>query len=139
MSARAELARNLLEAEDRRTHPYTDTVGKVTIGVGWNLTDRGLPEHMLNELFGLSMMEAEEIAERTFRDVFPLLTDSQRAALAELAFNLGEPRLRSFKRFRARMLERDWPGAQVELLDSKWAQQVKRRRAQRIAKMIGGA
>ena len=30
--------------EGLRSKPYVDTVGKVTIGVGRNLTDRGLSE-----------------------------------------------------------------------------------------------
>src|SRR2546427_7676812 len=28
--------------------PYVDTVGKVTIGIGYNLTDRGMPDEWIN-------------------------------------------------------------------------------------------
>ena len=42
MSVKDQLWRHIEWAEDRRAFPYEDSVGKLTIGVGRNLDDRGL-------------------------------------------------------------------------------------------------
>ncbi len=48
---RAFTSRLIRHHEGVRTHPYVDTVGKLTIGVGRNLTDRGLGVDEINLLF----------------------------------------------------------------------------------------
>ena len=44
------LIRLIEDHEGRRSHIYTDTVGKLTIGVGRNLTDRGLSDDEIDYL-----------------------------------------------------------------------------------------
>lgn len=48
----AEFSKTLLDLiehhEGRRAFPYHDIVGKLTIGVGRNLTDRGLSDDEIN-------------------------------------------------------------------------------------------
>lgn len=47
-----DLAKALIEHhEGRRAHPYTDTTGNLTIGVGRNLSDRGLSADEIDLLF----------------------------------------------------------------------------------------
>jgi lysozyme len=41
-----------------------------------------------------------------------------------MCFNLGLGRLKGFKKFLAAMATSNWAVAAVEMLDSKWAQQV---------------
>jgi lysozyme len=56
-------------------------------------------------------------------------------ALVNMAFNLGPTRLSGFKKFIAAFNARDWDGAVIEMLDSKWAKQVGER-SSRLAKMV---
>jgi lysozyme len=47
--------------------------------------------------------------------------------LVELVFNLGMPRLLGFKKMWAALDRKDYAAAADEMMDSKWAQQVKGR------------
>ena len=74
--------------EGVRTHPYVDTVSKVTIGVGRNLTDRGLNVDEINLLFETDFQIAEGILDiwlPQWRDY----SVKRHAALTSLAYNLG--------------------------------------------------
>jgi hypothetical protein len=62
------------------------------------------------------------IAEGDCREIFGAAWDTfgpvRCEAFVEMAFNLGGPRLRGFKRMIARALVRDWQGVTRECLDS---------------------
>lgn len=130
----AKLRSELTLDEGRRKFPYVDTVGKLTIGVGWNLTDRGLPNDIIDQLLQIAVIEAE----RSVRAAFPQfenITERRQRALVNMAFNLGMPRLRGFKKMWAAILDDNWGKAAHEALDSKWARQVGDR-ARRLAEML---
>jgi lysozyme len=129
------IEKNLVDAEGRESKPYYDTAGKLTIGVGWNLTDIGLPDDIIDVMFVRSIDVATQTAAKVFPS-FCKLSPSRQAALVELSFNLGEPSLRTFKKFRAAVDTGNWEVAKNELLNSKWALQVKSRRANRVAEMM---
>lgn len=122
--------------EGVRTHPYVDTVGKVTIGVGLNLTDRGLSVDEINLLFETDFQIAEGILDiwlPQWRDY----SVKRQAALTSLAYNLGGPRLSQFVKLKAALQKQDFTTAAQEALQSKWAGQVGAR-AQEIADLIKG-
>ena len=52
-----------------------------------------------------------------------------------MAFNVGLPRLRGFKRMWAALENHDYEEAAKEMIDSKWARQVKTR-AYTLARMM---
>ena len=52
-----------------------------------------------------------------------------------MCFNLGYPRLSKFKNFLAAMQENDFETAAVEMMDSKWANQVGKR-AERLKQRV---
>ena len=52
------------------------------------------------------------------------LDDDKQRVMANMAFNLGLPRLSKFKKFLKAMEEGDFKTAAVEMMDSKWATQV---------------
>lgn len=121
--------------EGCETHPYTDTVGKITIGVGRNLTDRGLSEDEI----ALLLMNDLRIVEAELDAVLPswhLLTDNRQAVLVDMMFNLGRPRFLQFKKFLSALAEGEYETAAAEMLDSRWARQVGRR-ADTLARMMG--
>ena len=50
-------------------------------------------------------------------------------AIVELCFNMGLPRLFTFKKMIAALTDQDYTQARIELLDSRWAKQVQRERS----------
>lgn len=122
--------------EGKVRKPYKDTVGKLTIGIGRNLDDVGLSD---DEIYYLLNNDISSV-ERDLELAFPWINEhpeSVQRALANMAFNLGLPRLRGFKRMLAAIKEGRYEDAAIEALDSKWATQVGKR-ALRIAALIRG-
>lgn len=123
--------------EGYRRKPYSDTVGKITIGIGRNLTDVGLLGDEIEFLFANDVARALEIAKVFIsKERFNELSEERKAVIVNMAFNLGS-RLHNFKRFRFALLDRDWTTAGDELLASKWAQQVGKR-AHELANLMRG-
>lgn len=118
------LIRSDLERDEgRRTMPYLDTEGVLTIGVGWNLQDNGLPERIIDQLLALSINTAQQDAYHLFHG-YSELTDSRKRVAVNMAFNLGRARLATFRRMISAVNIEDWGLAADEMLDSKWARQV---------------
>lgn len=117
-----------------KTHVSTDG-GKLTIGVGRNIEDRGLPEEIIEALLRIDILEAEKIAKRLFPD-FESYSRNRRACLINLAFNLGLPRLLGFRKMIAAIRNGDWPLAAYEARRSKWFHQVQPERSGRVVRQL---
>jgi len=122
--------------EGCRAFPYVDTVGKLTIGIGRNLTDRGLAPDEISYLFRNDMQLAQKICLNLFTG-FSDYDAVRQAALLSMAFNLGAPRLAKFQKMRAAINAGDWQHAASHALHSKWARQVPERAAN-IAALLRG-
>ena len=123
------------EHEGLRLKPYTCTAGKLSIGYGRNLQDRGITldeaEHMLQNDVKLCYDELDCFS--WWRD----LDQTRQAALVDLCFNMGLPSLLTFRKALAAMAEGNYNRAADEFLDSKWAKHdVPEWRSNRIAEMI---
>lgn len=112
--------------EGVRLKPYTDTVGKLTIGVGRNLTDRGLSHDEVDVLLANDIEIAQRDCERTF-SWFASLDSVRQCAIVNLCFNLGLTRLLTFQHALSAMAMEDYALAAEEFFDSKWARQVGQR------------
>ena len=121
---------DLKRDEGFRAKPYRDSEGLLTIGYG-TLIEDGITEEEAGILLG---HRANRIWSEG-HDAFPWLRrvpeDAQRGLL-NMAYNLGIPRLRGFRRMLAALEAGEYGQAADEALDSKWARQVGRR-AERIA------
>ena len=106
--------------------PYTDTVGKLTIGVGRNLDDRGLSDHEIDFLLQNDIQLVEEELDQWWPH-WRSLNQTRQLVVADMMFNMGRPRLSQFKMFLAALQSSDYAAASTEMLDSKWARQVKGR------------
>ena len=137
MNFREILKDDLILHEGYRSKPYVDTVGKITIGVGFNLDDNGLPSKIIEELLDMTMKEAIENAQSFIRN-FDDLSDNRKAVLANMAFNLGLNRFRGFKRLRAAVETSQFDLAAMEMLNSHWAKQVGQRATYLADKMKQG-
>jgi len=124
----------LTRDEGLRLRPYIDTVGKWTIGVGRNLSDRGITAQEARILLEHDIEICEQ--ELEFRLPWAPAMDPERwFVLVNMCFNLGITRLLGFKKALAAMQLEAWELAAKEMLDSKWASQVGDR-AKRLAKQI---
>ena len=132
---RQDFSRLITRHEGWRTHPYLDDVGKITIGVGRNLSDRGLARDEILLLLGNDMTLAQRICEAQYGVAFACADRRRQLALMSMAFNLGAPRLGGFRRMHAAIRSGDWHLAAHEALNSRWASQVGKR-ADEIADML---
>lgn len=123
----------LIADEGLRLKPYVDSVGKLTIGIGRNLTDRGITATEAMFLFRNDIaLTEQELAAFTW---FQRLTPERQRAIFNMAFNLGAPKLHEFKRMIAAIEARQYEAAAAEMLASKWAGQVGGR-ARRLADLM---
>ena len=118
--------------------PYTDTVGKLTIGYGRNLSDRGLSEAEAEHLLINDLRIAEEDARSLSGPIWDYLSLDRKAVLVDMAFNLGKQRLKGFKRMWAALYNNNYDEAAKEMLDSYWAMQVGQR-ALNLANIMRGS
>ena len=134
MSYRDKIRPILANDEGVRSKPYTDTVGKLTIGIGRNLDDVGLSPDEIGLLLENDIARAEMAARRLI-PAFDALSDARKCAVVSMAFNMGEKTLGTFKNTLACINHAQWPAAAVGMRQSKWSQQVGDR-AERLAKMM---
>ena len=104
-------------------YPYEDTVGKITIGVGRNLSDRGLEADEIEALFATDCQIAETALDAWWPD-WREAPASVQIALYSMAYNLGGPRLAGFEKMCTALRAGDFATAATEARDSRWARQV---------------
>jgi len=119
----ARLYAQLDTDEGRRKRIYTDTVGKISGGVGRNLTDRGFRDDEINLMLANDVAEAIGECRRLLRN-FDSLNEVRQEVLVNMMFNMGYARLAGFKKMLAAVLAGNWAEAERQMLDSKWADQV---------------
>lgn len=132
-----DLIADLRRDEGLRLKPYRCTAGKLTIGYGRNLDDIGITRDEAEQLLRDDVWRVLVELDRDMPWWRDLSTDRQRA-LANMALNLGLPRLKEFRKMLAALQRGDWEEAARQALDSRWANQVGQR-ARRIAGLIGRA
>jgi len=131
---RLALRQQLILHEGWRLKPYVDTVGKITIGVGRNLTDRGISATECDLLLSRDMdMVLHELAAQC--PWFDELDGIRQRVVADMCFNLGIAKLLQFHETIHAIQRDDFAGAARQMLASKWAKQVGSR-AQRLALMM---
>ena len=117
-----------------RLKPYTDTVGKLTLGIGRNLEDKGITEQeaifMLNNDVNYFYRQINK--KLTW---FKYLDGARQNVLVNMAFNLGIAGLLTFKNMLNHCGDGHYHEAAEEMLNSKWANQVGYR-AQELAEQM---
>lgn len=127
--------------EGAREFPYTDGDGKpikgggrgfITIGVGRCLEKVPLSKDEIKFLFGNDFRRAVKgVMKLTDQHSPPHrgwdFAQARKAALVDMAFNLGVSGLASFTKMWKAFEARDWNEVAIQALDSKWAKQVGQR------------
>ena len=144
---RTKLIEKLIQHEGLVLQVYKDSLGIETIGIGRNLEDRGISKEELdaldipnmNAVYEHGITEADavylatndvEIVENELLAAHPCVAELdavRQLVLVDMAFNMGVPRLRGFKKMWIAIHCDDFPTAAKEMLDSRWANQVKSR------------
>jgi lysozyme len=131
---RQKLTRQLRLHEGERLKPYRCTAGKLTIGVGRNLEDRGITAEESAYLLN-NDIDREWKALTTALPWVTGLNDVRQRVLLDMSFNLGIVGLLRFKNTLATIRRGDYSKAAAMMLDSLWARQVGKR-AVRLAEMM---
>ena len=141
------LMQKLVAHEGLRLQVYEDSLGIATIGIGRNLEDRGItpeelawmdiPNMAIVHTMGITEADAMYLAENDVQIVEDELLRAhpcvdrldavRQLILVDMAFNMGVPRLCKFKKMWAAVHENKFDIAAKEMLDSRWANQVKSR------------
>jgi len=118
-----QVRKRLIEHEGIKLKPYHCTAGKLTIGVGRNLDDRGISQATATQM----LEEDIEIVLDELKRALPFwenLKWNYKEALVDLAFNMGVPRLMMFRKMLSAIEADDPDKAAEELLESRYASQV---------------
>jgi len=135
MESQADKLRQQIRMHEGVEHKvYEDTEGIKTVGVGRNLEDRGLSDDEIDYLLSNDIDICVKELEQTF-DWYDDLDDIRKRVLIDMMFNLGMPRLKGFVNMLKAIEAGAWKNAAVEMLDSKWAEQVGNR-ASRLSEMM---
>lgn len=117
----SDIKKMLTRHEGKRLMPYVDTKGKVTIGIGHNLTDDGLKEKFVDAIFEDDLADTKKwvIEHISF---FDKLTPNRQNVILDMAFNLRD-KLLGFKKFLFYMSSGQYASAASELMNSAFAEQ----------------
>jgi lysozyme len=156
---RANLIDKLIAHEGMVLTVYQDTLGIDTIGIGRNLEDRGISQEELDHMdiphidlvyeHGITESDARylaendvQIVERELLAAHPCvdrLDAVRQLILVDMAYNMGVPRLCKFVKMWHAIHNEKFDDAAKEMLDSRWANQVKSRSTKLANAMHNGA
>ena len=138
-----ELLDQLVLHEGLELLPYKDSLGIDTIGIGRNLEHRGLSEEELVHIgkdisdiceWGITKEQAYYLAENDIKivekevcEAHPCvveLDEIRQRVINDMAFNMGVPRIKKFKKMWKAIEEENYEESKIQMLDSRWANQV---------------
>src|SRR5215208_2747785 len=130
-----KLRKSLVEHEGYRKFPYVDTVGKITIGIGYNLTDRGIDDEWINNRY---QCDVNYFCNKLSGfEWFKELNPDRQIILIDMCF-MGWQKFLEFEKLINALYEHDYKQAAFEMLNSEWAQQVNSRAASLAQGMLTG-
>lgn len=138
----------LIQHEDDRPNAYDDATGKtlvtgdvlkgnLTIGVGHNLSAKGLSAAIRQLLLEEDIQNVEDALDERL-PWWRNLSDNRQMALCDMCFNMGIGELMNWPHFLAAMHNGDFQGAIKELKGTRWERQVKQRAVDIENLILGG-
>lgn len=139
----AALLPHIRTSEGYSETPYRCPAGRLTIGYGTNIESLDAAERAYlgvtsaAQIQRVTREQAEWLLLHRLRGCIQeaharwpwlsRLSERRRAALYDMAYNLGIPRLAGFRRMLAALEAGDWSRSAAEAMDSAWYRQVGRR------------
>lgn len=131
------LKHQLMGHEGFSRFPYRCSSGRLTIGYGRNLEDRGITKHEARVLLKNDIAECYRDCCKIFPN-FENLSHLRQRVILDMRFNLGPAGFREFKGFIAAVNSNDIKAAAGEMMDSKWYHQVEQRGRMLVKMWISG-
>lgn len=133
---KVQLKQLIISHEGYKTHPYLDTKGNITIGVGYNLSARGLPEDFLNQKYDedVDYYHNKLLADFPWYDG---LIDVRKMVLIDMCF-MGYKTFCTFHKMFFALELHKYDIAAEEILNSDYASQVPGRALENAAIMRSG-
>jgi lysozyme len=132
----------LIQHEGLRLKPYHCPAGKLTIGVGRNLEDKGITEKEAIMLLENDIQDCLADSKEIFKDEnkdekggFDSLPEPVQMVLVDMRFNLGYEGFRKFKKMIKAVKQQAFYSAAREMRDSLWYHQVGKR-AEHLTEMM---
>ena len=126
----------LIKHEGIKGKVYYDSEGVATVGVGRNLEDVGVS---YDEAMLMLDHDIKRVLYACWHEFpwFADLTEPRQNVVASMVFNLGLEGFKKFKKMIAAIEKEDWTEAACQMIDSRWAAQVKGR-AVELANLMKG-
>lgn len=122
------------EHEGLRLKPYRCTAGKLTIGYGRNIEDRGVSREEAEYLLMNDVADCKAQVLKEF-SWSATLDDVRRGVLIEMCFQLGINRLSLFTKMLNAVRDKDYNRASAEMINSAWHKQTPKR-CERLAQIM---
>jgi len=132
---RDKLVGQLIEHEGLKLKPYYCPAGKLTIGVGRNLEDKGISQKEAAFLLKNDIDECISDLEDLFKEKFDSFPEQVKIVLIDMRFNLGATGFRSFRKMIKAVNESNFDKASKEMKNSNWYSQVGKR-AETLVEMM---
>ena len=132
---RDKVVDQLIEHEGLKLKPYYCPAGKLTIGVGRNLEDKGISQKEAAFLLKNDIDECISDLEDLFKEKFDSFPEQVKIVLIDMRFNLGATGFRSFRKMIKAVNESNFDKASKEMKNSNWYSQVGKR-AETLVEMM---
>lgn len=118
------IEKQIMRHEGFRSTAYRCSAGKLTIGYGRNLEDKGISRSEARTLLRNDIAECEADLYKIFGKVLWRMGNDRRCVLLDMRFNLGYAGFRGFKRMIRAVKREHFAIAAYEMKDSVWYGQV---------------
>ena len=123
-----EASRLIRMHEGLRLKPYRCTSGKLTIGYGRNLEDRGLSVDEAQYLLKNDIIECYNVLSGDIvHEEWITLPESIKTVLIDMRFQMGRAGFRKFKGTIAAVKDHNWLQMLLQMKDSRWYTQTRNR------------
>lgn len=126
---------SLVKHEGYSKFPYTDSLGKTTIGIGYNLSDRGISDDWIKKQFDSDV--SYFYSQLCKFGWYNILNEDRKIVLLDMSF-MGWQHFLKLERMISALASENYEKAADEMLDSLWAKQVKYRAVELAEAMRSG-
>ena len=126
----------LIRHEGMKLKPYRCTSNKLSLGAGRNIQDNGITEDEARYLLKNDIDRSRKELETFYW--FKGLDDVRKDCLTNMVFNIGFPTFIKFVGLISDLQDKDYKSASLNMLDSRWAKQVKGRAKELAEQMRTG-